>query len=135
MPPQDHGCVSIIFLSSSFTCSLHHVCACAWLTPNLMVLKLVSAKGSHTGFDASRPQGNKHQPHHRQSTEGNTHTYTSANTHLCCLLLMSRRLERVPLTYGSSYCPGCHPCFYLLCHGTHLQPAQPVQWCRQWTGK
>lgn len=33
-----------------------------------MILKLVSTKGSHTGFDAPRAQGNKKQTHHGQST-------------------------------------------------------------------
>lgn len=48
-----------------------------------MVLKLVSTKGSHTGFDASCSQGDKDQPHHGQRSEDKTQQGVSVSTHLC----------------------------------------------------
>lgn len=75
-----------VFLS--FCLLLHNLCACAWLTSNLMVLKLVSAKGSHTGFNASCSQGNKDQTQHGQRSEGKTQHRHNVNTYVylctCC---------------------------------------------------
>lgn len=50
-----------------------------------MVLKLVSTEGGHAGLDASCSQGDKHQTHHGQSSEGGAqHTHgVNAYPYLC----------------------------------------------------
>ena len=72
----------------------------AWATPNLMVFKLVSTEGGHAGLDASRSQGNKHQPHHGQSSVGTTqHRHSvsiSVHVHLSCF---SHTNPSVPSTH------------------------------------
>lgn len=37
--------------------------------PNLLIVELVSTKGSHAWFDATGAQGDEEEPHHGQGSE------------------------------------------------------------------
>lgn len=55
----------------AYLCMFGHVPQCR---SNLIICKLVTSKSSHAGFNASSSQGNEHQSHHRQSSEGMTYS-------------------------------------------------------------